>query len=373
MSPDEMAEKGSDLVEGSGFAEKGSDLVEGSGLADGSDLVEGSALADGSDLHDDGSVVVDSALANDDSIVVDSDESDEVKLELDELEDDDKNLLQIEEPPKEFDHEIMHDVFISYSSDDKDIANEIKYVLENNGLKCWIAPRNISSGKNYLNEIADAIKSTKIVVLVFSESSQNSKYVINEVIMAFTYKKDIISFHIDDAKPNSIMEYYLKVAQWMYADSDYKDKLGNLSEDARELCKKEKIEINPSLDGFIPEDLSNQKSNRLSLVLLATPFYWLSFIYMGNISKKELWTAMGFLYMIPFAAILILLFEVFTSLFLVYPLFNLVNVLFLIFWALAIIHGYLIRNEFLTRHSVLKHMALDKGLFDYLYKMYYDL
>ena len=55
--------------------------------------------------------------------------------------------------------ERKHDVFISYSTKDSDIANKVCYILEHNNLKCWIAPRNISSGRIYLDEIADAIKS----------------------------------------------------------------------------------------------------------------------------------------------------------------------------------------------------------------------
>ena len=62
--------------------------------------------------------------------------------------------------------EIKHDVFISYSTKNSDLANKICYLLEQNNLKCWIAPRNIPSGTNYIDEISDGIKSTKIVVLV---------------------------------------------------------------------------------------------------------------------------------------------------------------------------------------------------------------
>ena len=44
-----------------------------------------------------------------------------------------------------------------------DLANKICYLLEQNKLKCWIAPRNIPSGTNYIEEITEGIKSTKIV------------------------------------------------------------------------------------------------------------------------------------------------------------------------------------------------------------------
>ena len=92
-----------------------------------------------------------------------------------------------------------HDVFISYSTKNSDIANKICHILEQNDLKCWIAPRNISSGRNYIDEIASGIKSTKIVVLVYSKYSQASKYVNNEIKMAFSNNKPILSFNIDNS------------------------------------------------------------------------------------------------------------------------------------------------------------------------------
>ena len=110
-----------------------------------------------------------------------------------------------------------HDVFISYSTRNSDVANKVCYVLEKNNLKCWMAPRDILSGRSYVDEIAEAIKSTKIVVLVYSKYSQDSKYVNNELSMAYSHNKDILSFNIDDSLPEREMEYYLKVTEWLAA------------------------------------------------------------------------------------------------------------------------------------------------------------
>ena len=87
---------------------------------------------------------------------------------------------------------INHDVYICYSTVDSEIANKICHVLEQNNIKCWIAPRNICSDGNYVDEISDAIKSAKVVVLIVSKNSEVSKYVINEIKLAFAYKILII-------------------------------------------------------------------------------------------------------------------------------------------------------------------------------------
>lgn len=266
------------------------------------------------------------------------------------------------------------DVFISYSTKDDEIAEKACYVLEQNGLKCWIAPRNISSGKNYIDEIANAIKATKIVVLIFSKNSQASKYVNNEINMAFTRNKPIITFNIDNSMPEGYMEYYLKVSQWLMGCPKPEDKLEKLVEDAKEICDfKTDVPVLVDLTNFIPSDLSNHKKDYISLILLFTPIYWASFFYMGIGASKKLWALMGFIYFIPTLMSLVLYFQILDMLFISYPLFVMFNVIFLIFWALAIIHGLTVRNEFLTRKSVLRFTISDDDLFNYLYEEYVEL
>lgn len=267
--------------------------------------------------------------------------------------------------------ERKHDVFISYSTKNSDVANKVCHILEQNNLQCWIAPRNIASGKIYIDEIGDAIKSTKIVVLIYSQYSQESKYVNNEINMAFSHNKPILSFNIDNSMPKENMEYYLKVTQWLPAYPNPDDELETLVIDALELCN-EKTDAPVIVDfaNFRQDDLSKQKKDYRSLILLFTPLYWASFIYMGLVSNKKLWVLMGFVYLIPTLVCLIIYFQILGFLFLLYPMFVLFGLLFILFWILAIVHGLLIRNEFLTRRSVLRFTSSDDELFEYLYEEY---
>ena len=50
-----------------------------------------------------------------------------------------------------------HDVFISYSSQDMEAAQAICHVLEQNEIRCWMAPRNIPPGSDYGDVIDEAI------------------------------------------------------------------------------------------------------------------------------------------------------------------------------------------------------------------------
>lgn len=270
--------------------------------------------------------------------------------------------------------ETKHDVFISYSTKNSELANKICYLLEQNKLKCWIAPRNIPSGTNYIEEITEGIKSTKIVVLVYSSYSQASKYVNNEINMAFSNNKPILSFNIDNSLPSEEMEYNLKVSQWLPAYPNPEDEFETLVVDALKLCNENAdVPIFIDFSNFKSEDLSEQKKDRISLVLLFTPLYWASFIYMGIIAGIRRWVLMGLLYFIPTLMCLILYFEVLGSLFLRYPMFRMFEVMFVIFWILAIIHGFVIKNEFLTRKSVLRLTSSDEEIFNYLYEEYLQI
>ena len=132
---------------------------------------------------------------------------------------------------------MAHDIFISYSTKDKQTADAICHVLEQNNLKCWIAPRNIVSGKNYAKEIMDGLKEAKVVVLVFSKNSQESPFVNNEIDAAFSNNKSIISFRIDETMPENRMEFYLKNKHWLEAYPEPEKVFGTLVNDASRLCR----------------------------------------------------------------------------------------------------------------------------------------
>jgi hypothetical protein len=95
---------------------------------------------------------------------------------------------------------MAHDVFISYSSKDKLITDAICHSLEQNGIRCWIAPRDVRAGANYGAEIMRGIKDCKVSILIFSESSKASSAVAREIEAAFNNGKIIISFRIDKTK-----------------------------------------------------------------------------------------------------------------------------------------------------------------------------
>jgi hypothetical protein len=112
---------------------------------------------------------------------------------------------------------MAHDVFISYSSKDKPIADGICANLEAAGMRCWIAPRDIHPGEDWPTAITNAISTSKVMVLVFSASSNSSEDVSREIILAATSRLVIIPFKIEDIEPEPGKRYYLARTHWLEA------------------------------------------------------------------------------------------------------------------------------------------------------------
>jgi hypothetical protein len=110
-----------------------------------------------------------------------------------------------------------HDVFISYSAEDKPIADAVCATLEARKIRCWIAPRDILPGKIYAQSILEAINNSKVFVLIFSSYSNRSPHVMREVENAVSAGLSIINFRIEDIVPTSEMKYYLGPIHWLDA------------------------------------------------------------------------------------------------------------------------------------------------------------
>jgi hypothetical protein len=114
---------------------------------------------------------------------------------------------------------MKHIVFISHSSEDKAIAEEACRFLEENGISCWIAPRDVTPGKNYGAAIVDAIDECSVFVLILSHDSNKSGQVAREVERAASNNDVIIPFRVEDVQPSRNLEFYVSSAHWLDAST----------------------------------------------------------------------------------------------------------------------------------------------------------
>jgi len=110
-----------------------------------------------------------------------------------------------------------HDVFISYSNKDKFVADAVCAALEQNKVRCWIAPRDINAGAEWGESIIEAINSSRVMVLVFSKSANDSPQIRREIERAVSKGVIIVPFRIEDVIPTKSLEYFIGAVHWLDA------------------------------------------------------------------------------------------------------------------------------------------------------------
>lgn len=112
---------------------------------------------------------------------------------------------------------VAHDLFISYSTQDKAIADRLCHELEAKGVRCWMAPRDITYGSDWQQSILDAIAQAKALVLVFSAGANTSSTVRKEVLAAVESNVLVIPFRVEDVRPQGALRFNLIDVHWLDA------------------------------------------------------------------------------------------------------------------------------------------------------------
>src|SRR3954447_15867385 len=108
-------------------------------------------------------------------------------------------------------------IFLSYASRDKLVADAICSRLENQGIRCWIAPRDVNPGSDYSDQISEALERSTAMVMVFSSGSNSSRHVKSEIDRAFSLDKVIIPFRVENVELDKGLAYYLSKTHWLDA------------------------------------------------------------------------------------------------------------------------------------------------------------
>ena len=127
---------------------------------------------------------------------------------------------------------MAHDVFISYSNKDKPTADAVCAALEANGIRCWIAPRDILPGSDWGEAIIDAIHGCRacssffqqfqllgcrVMLLIFSSNSNASAQIKREVERSVNAGIPVVPFRIEDVMPSKTLEYFISTQHWLDA------------------------------------------------------------------------------------------------------------------------------------------------------------
>ncbi len=170
--------------------------------------------------------------------------------------------------------------------------------MEESGIRCWISPRDILPSEIWAESIANAIRKSRIFVLVFSEYSNSSTQVSKELALAIKSGLSIFPFKISETNPKGVFEYYLSDTHWLDAiNKPIEDSINNLIEISSFILK------NNDTANYVLNCRWNQTSSRF--LLLQKKFFWYGKIIVNSIE------------------VLVLLFTVF--LFIVFIYCNIIN------------------------------------------------
>ena len=92
-----------------------------------------------------------------------------------------------------------HTVFVSYASPDSAVALSVCEALEQVGVNCWIAPRDVTPGRFSADEIVHAVDAAKATVLILSQNAAVAPHVLREVERATSKRHPVVSLRIDQA------------------------------------------------------------------------------------------------------------------------------------------------------------------------------
>ncbi|MDH3598799.1 MAG: toll/interleukin-1 receptor domain-containing protein, partial [Candidatus Tectomicrobia bacterium] len=112
-----------------------------------------------------------------------------------------------------------------HSSVDKETADQVCTAIEERGVNCWIAPRDMPPGATYGGAIIQALENCSAIVLIVSEHSNASPQVMNEIERAVSKRKEVFPLKVDAVTPSQELEYFIARHHWLDATTAPLDQL----------------------------------------------------------------------------------------------------------------------------------------------------
>jgi len=108
-------------------------------------------------------------------------------------------------------------VFISYATQDKDIADQVLQFLESKDQSCWIAPRDIPPGSDWAESIIDGLDAARYMILILSSAVSSSPHIRRELERAVSRNITIFPMILEEFDHPKWIQYYISAHQWIDA------------------------------------------------------------------------------------------------------------------------------------------------------------
>ena len=130
---------------------------------------------------------------------------------------------------------MAHDVFISHSNQDKTVASAMCSRLEQAGVRCWIAPRDVRPGRNWGSEIIRGLDNAKVMIVVLSANANRLAPGYERGRARITQARSLmIPVRTEEVEPSAELEFFLSSEHWLDASTPplepHLDRLGGYGE-----------------------------------------------------------------------------------------------------------------------------------------------
>lgn len=137
-----------------------------------------------------------------------------------------------------------YQVFISYASENVNVAIDFSKELSNHNISNWFDKDNLYKdiSKEYVNYIQDAILNSELMLLIYSKEVNSSDFIIKkEIQFAIDNNISIFCFRLDDSEMCYELSEFLQSKQWLYNlnDIDHMSQIKDsiIDENRREFLK----------------------------------------------------------------------------------------------------------------------------------------
>ena len=101
------------------------------------------------------------------------------------------------------------EVFISYSSLDRDRVMPVVESLRGSGISVWVDEGNIHAADLWSEQIVQAIADCRVMVVMLSSNSTDSRNVVKEVMLASEQNKALLPVYLEPAEIPAKLQYQL--------------------------------------------------------------------------------------------------------------------------------------------------------------------
>jgi flagellar basal body-associated protein FliL len=159
-----------------------------------------------------------------------------------------------------------YDVFISYCSEDRKIADALVHYLEAKEIRCWIDHRDLLPGFSWREGIIEALEGSPgiAMALLFSSASNKSRQVIKEISMADEENILVIPVRIENILPIGAIKLELQGRHWLDAFEGKEDRIEKAAERIKQALTRYSEKRSPKQDSVPKSKASRPMEKELT-------------------------------------------------------------------------------------------------------------